>query len=340
MLEPSFHALYKQGRFRKSGADRLSQEGMQQIERFAVAMLAFVLKHDPEFRKSFLNQVCDCHCADSTDPVSFLVELETAGCGDLILRKEDNSKVYALEFKVGANLEKEKQDPRNPEFFTTGYGKNIKAQFGPNSSYIVVQNDRSDFSSVSKMEPSCIGKSWSDIYACIQNNNKPLIHDLFQSLGALGITEFMRMNTKDLTLGHVALDAAKLHALLETVAKVEGFKSCDVESQLQPNNRGYYVRCFSAGARQSSWHRLIQPENKRLGSFGYTNYGEPALEVWIECGTRKAAETIRSLLKDRFPDDEVYNDPENHAWIVRMAKKSQGDQEWFISVFDSLVPRI
>jgi hypothetical protein len=337
MLEPSLYALYKQGRFRKSGLDPQTEEGMKQVERFAVAMLGFALKHDLSFRKSFLLQVCNCQCGDAIDPTLFLIELEVAGCGDLILRKEDNSEVYALEFKVGADLQDHNQNPSKLQFFTSGYGKNIRAKYGPNSTYIVVQNERSDFGKIPEKEPSCIGKSWADIYSCPHGDL--LICDLFQSFGALGITEFMRMNTKGLSLGRAALDAAKLHTLLEAVAKVEGFKSEDVEAQLQPNDQSYYVKWFSAaGARQSKWNTLIQPKNKRLGSFGYTNYGGPALEVWFECGTREAADKTLRLLKDRFPNDEVGNDPENHTWIVR-AKESLDDQEWFISVFDSLVHR-
>ena len=337
MLKPSFHALYKQGRFRKSGLDMLTDEGMQQVERFAVAMLALALKHDVPFRKCFLLRVCNCPCED---PTLFSIELEVTGCGDLVLRNEDNSKVYVIEFKIWADLQ-DNQDPRKPQFFTTdsGYGKNIKAKYGPDSTYIVVQNDRPDFSSASEKEPACIGKSWADIYACPYD--APLIEDLFQSFGTLGITEFMRMNTKHFSLGNAALGAVKLHNLLEAVANVEGFKSDGVESQLQPNEQGFYVKWFSAGARQSSWNDLIQSKNKRLGSFGYTDYGKPSLEVWIECGTPEAAEVILHRLQEQkfFPDDEVGSDLDNHVWFVRRAKDSQDDQEWFISVFDSLVPR-
>ena len=57
MLTPSLYALYKQGRFRKREFDDTDQ-GMQQKERFAVAMLALILTHDLEFRMDFLREVC------------------------------------------------------------------------------------------------------------------------------------------------------------------------------------------------------------------------------------------------------------------------------------------
>jgi hypothetical protein len=95
MLKPSLYALYKQGRFRRSGSEE--KEAQEQKERFAVAMLAFVREHDLEFRKDFLEQVCERTHAD--DAKDFRVELEIPNCGDLVLRKRDNSEGCAFEIK-------------------------------------------------------------------------------------------------------------------------------------------------------------------------------------------------------------------------------------------------
>ena len=57
---PSFYRLYKQGRFRGhalTGADRY--EAIEQKERFAVAILAFVLQYDEEFQKTFVQRICN-----------------------------------------------------------------------------------------------------------------------------------------------------------------------------------------------------------------------------------------------------------------------------------------
>src|SRR5437899_12644945 len=116
MFNPSLYALYKQGRFRKPGFESTT-EGMRQVERFAVAMLAFALQHEPGFKKEFLQRVCERIHTEGEE--NFLVELEVAGCGDLVLRKEDGSEAYTFEFKVDSPVQKQNQDPRNREFFTS-----------------------------------------------------------------------------------------------------------------------------------------------------------------------------------------------------------------------------
>src|SRR5713226_2253096 len=138
MFQPSFHALYKQGRFRKPGLESTT-EGMQQVERFAVAMLAFALQYEPKFQREFLRRVCDRSHTESDE--KFLIQLEVARCGDLVLLKEDSSEAYALEFKVESPIQERNQDPRNQEFFTTGYGAGIKRKSWSKSTYILVQNE-------------------------------------------------------------------------------------------------------------------------------------------------------------------------------------------------------
>jgi hypothetical protein len=90
------------------------------------AMLAFVLEHDLEFRKDFLEQVCERTHAD--DAKDFRVELEIPNCGDLVLRKRDNSEGCAFEIKVGAPVQDWNQNPRKRRFFTSGYGYGIRQQ--------------------------------------------------------------------------------------------------------------------------------------------------------------------------------------------------------------------
>src|SRR5437763_8932150 len=102
MLTPSLYALYKQGRFRRAGLEG-TDEGMRQVERFAVAMLAFALQHDPEFRKDFLKRVCLQNRGDGAE--EFKLELEVAGCGDLVVQKKDDSEAYAFEFKIESRLQ-------------------------------------------------------------------------------------------------------------------------------------------------------------------------------------------------------------------------------------------
>jgi len=130
----------------------------------------------------------------SHDVDEFLVELEVFGCGDLIVRKVDDSEVSALEFKVAAKLQ-DNQNPFKLEFFARGgYGANIKKAYPMERTYIVVRNEREVFGDFSHKGMRCIGKSWRDVYDC--SHGAPLINDLFESFVALEIPVFIHMKTK------------------------------------------------------------------------------------------------------------------------------------------------
>ena len=138
MLQPSLHALYKQGRFRRT-LPAESDEGMRQVERFAVAMLGFVLHHDSEFRKCFLREICKCD--DESELASYVCGLEIPNCGDLVLRKRDDSRAYVFECKVDAPIQDWNQDPNREEFFTTGYGKGMCARWPRGSTFFLLRNE-------------------------------------------------------------------------------------------------------------------------------------------------------------------------------------------------------
>lgn len=332
MLEPSFYALYKQGRFRKRGLT--DEEGMQQVERFAVAMLGFALKYDLVFRQSFLQTICEC--PDVEDPAAFDIEIEVAKCGDLVLVRNKSLGAYALEFKVGAKLQEHNQSPKNPDFFTMGYGAGIKSRYGVASTYIVVQNERADFSNLGNSVPRCLAKSWHDVYSCQYNN--PIILDLFKSFGALGIADFIHMNTKHLKLGSTALYALKLYELLQAVAAKMEFKKSWIDAELEPHGKSGYIGLdFSSSS--PDWIQLIHPV-KSLGWFGYSDSEEGArLDMWFYCGSAAVAKEIQKRLEKRFPNARTSIDPKNNVCISLDAEKSTDDQEWFVLVFDTLVNR-
>ena len=301
------------------------------MERFAVAMLGFALHYDLDFRRNFLRVVCGC--GKDVDPKLFKIEIEVAGCGDLILRTENNSEVYALEFKVGADLQDHNQSPRNREFFITGYGAGISRKYGKNSIYIVVQNERDD-----SFPPRCVSRSWNDVFKC--PHDKSMIHDLFKSFGSLGIPEFIHMNTKHLTLGPTSLDALKLYELLQAVAGTIKFKRASIDAELEPNGKGGYIGLnIPAASASEKWKRLVQPD-RSLGWFGYSHSDESStLDVWFYCGKPEAAKQVSNVLKKRFPNAKTTTDAKNNVWLSFPANKSADDQEWFVSVFDSLVSR-
>ncbi|MGH8163310.1 MAG: hypothetical protein ACREP1_03130, partial [Rhodanobacteraceae bacterium] len=132
---PSLYTLYKQGRFREHGAVADSLAQMEQVERFAVAMLGYVLGHDAPFLKKFLEEVCELPGAIADQ--SAKIKIEITGCGDLGIVDGDQA-VY-LEFKVKAPLEPH-QDPRQEKEFWRegGYGSHIQERRHQNVTFVVV----------------------------------------------------------------------------------------------------------------------------------------------------------------------------------------------------------
>lgn len=55
--QPSFAALYRQSRYSRADDDPQQATRQNRRELFAVASVAFVMKHDPAFRQVFLKQV-------------------------------------------------------------------------------------------------------------------------------------------------------------------------------------------------------------------------------------------------------------------------------------------
>ncbi len=346
MFKPSFYGLYKQGRFRTPGSEG-TKEAKRQVERFAVATLAFALQHQVEFRKDFLKRVCQRNRGD--DAEQFKLELEVAGCGDFVVRKKDHSEAYAFEFKVESPLQSH-QDPRDPEFFASGYGHGIRQQPWVKSTYILIQNEPLDLNNVTESVPNCRGDSWRSISKC--SYETLLITDLFESFGSLGIPAFIHMNTKNISLGHgdSTLDAVKLYQLLHAVAGSIGSKP-KFEVDFGEDKKGGYIGMnFVPTAKSNEWQRLVQADDDVIGWFGYSQdkkTNRSTLDVWFYCGKRSAAAAakIRSQLPKNFRQPklppEVKNRPEekNYVWISLPAKDSADNQEWFISVFDSLIER-
>jgi hypothetical protein len=313
-----------------------TKEGIQQVERFAVAMLALALKLEPKFLREFLQRMCDRSSVEKEE--RFLIELEMAGCGDLIIRKEDDSEAYVLEFKVGSPIQTHNQDPKVPEFFTNGYGAGIKKKPWMKSTYILVQNKPA----VLKIDAAetwlnCLGKSWHDVYRC--SHDHPLIRDLFESFGSLGIPEFIHMNTKNMSLGHGAatLEVVKLHELLKAVAGYFGSKTSKFDVKLDSDN-SYIGMNFSPNDSTEEWQKLIKPKGC-IGWFGYQYENQkPTLDVWFYCGNKDAAKCIQAILAKHFPREVQPPDMDNNVRVSLLAENSQDNQEWFISVFESLVP--
>ena len=331
---PSFYTLYKQGRFRRRAVTEADlHEAIEQKERFAVAILAFVLQYDEEFgsgsklthyqefQKTFVEKICN---VTSTERIAIFVEID--GCGDLELRIGKQS--YFFEFKLGDpnDVLKEKRKKENlneEEIFLRegGYGYGIQQRCltcGTAGNYIVLGSKRFD---VKRNSPSlvCFSKTWSDIYDC--DGKSDLAKDLFRSLGSLKIEPFTHMITKEYRVAKSATDAAKLHAVLEEVAKIFDFKGFKWE--VEPDGSGIGIN-FS-----------------KKGLNGWCGYGYESTKpaICFYCKDTKGAKSIESRLRKKFPNSKSLRIDSGTVPEITQEDDSLTDQDWFDSVFESIFLR-
>ena len=144
--EPSFSYLYRRSRyFRDDNETSGSRQNRREV--FAVAAVAFTLKHDPRFCRHFFRVVCGF--PDWPDQPPPKIELQPHDHSDLAIKDSLNASLVIVEFKMGANLE-EKQNPKYQKVFfgAGGYGNLILDEHDyrdfSRKTYIVL-NDLKDF---------------------------------------------------------------------------------------------------------------------------------------------------------------------------------------------------
>jgi hypothetical protein len=326
-MTPSFYALYRQGRFRKGGELGCCEEGMHQVERFAVAMVAFALEHDHDFCRAFCQNVCEIEFMGDIPAVT--LEVEVDGMGDLGVQIGNHW--FFVEFKVEAPLDL-KQDPTKEEFRRFGgYGRNIEDRYGRSGTYILLQQRWKDLHG-KESEPRCLSKTWGHVRACYDNST--LVIDLFKSLGSLKVDEFIYMNTANLNLGKSALDACKLENLLDAVEFQAFQRKSKTRAELQPGaSEGAIGRYFRSN--DARWATLLQSPDRHLGWFGYENED---LSIWLDCGDKEKAEKLAHSLSAKFGETAVVKrESDLNVSIKLPAQKSSGDQEWFLDVFQHIL---
>ena len=192
-MKPSLYALFRRSKYAKGleveGDDEQSvQRRHLQTERFAVAAIAFCLKHDEEFLRHFLAKVCDEPAANGP----FEMFIEDHSWGDLVLVAADHSLVLVVECKIKADLE-DHQNPAHDSrmFWSEGYGKQILEHYGTAQpiKYIVLGYPLQLVQLPPKrIEIVCLQKFWTDLRIGFPTTR--LCEDLKLTLAALHVTTF------------------------------------------------------------------------------------------------------------------------------------------------------
>ncbi len=145
-MKPSFFSLFKRGRYLSAREDeddsKAATKPREERERFAVAALAFCLRHDEGFRRHFWERICRVPSDPAQMPpiTADDVAIEPQAWADLALRSEIATQDYqwVVEAKAGASLQP-KQNPASPEFLEPGgYGALLAAHKPTRLRYIVL----------------------------------------------------------------------------------------------------------------------------------------------------------------------------------------------------------
>lgn len=367
---PSFSALFRRSRYGgvfPDGADEDDPEAQtrfKQSERFAVAAVAFCIKHIPTFRRAFIEDVL-CGKASCSAVEAWTVRVEPDEWADLLLEPSDpDEPIFIVEFKIHAFLQ-DHQNPGKPDFLTTeGYGVVAKKHLDHRPVHYFVIDQSDSLFAWDKSQPlgiKCRHLKWAQIADAWKHRRvdapqweSAIIEDLFESLGKIGIYAFRHMKTDKLKVTASLVDAAEAGQILTHVVEMIPVQRgrWDLATQHEsPESWSFGVNVHATSGTRAELppahlllRNMIQPSTRDLLWFGYENGTvDQALirSVWFYCGNPIAAEQLQNQLFD-LPQSTylVSRDKDVQGWysvVVRgVNSASESDSDWFLSVFHHL----
>jgi len=359
--EPSFFSLFKRGRYYRApgsfvddddaaSSTQLRPERLE-LERFTAAALAFCFKHDPMFRQHFWERVFQLQ-GDPATPISPTIEVEPDDWADLLIRSNGNGKrlVHVVECKVGAELG-DHQNPNHPSFASDGgYAAALIAHEGALAELrYVVLGYKSDLLLPARhptLPIQLAQRQWSNVEEGAPSS--PLIVDLFDSLGELGVGTFRMRKTKTLKISGGLQSVGNAWVVLkDTISNLNLVnKSCSVEAGTISDAEsclGCYV-CRLSPAKQSPGPHLklqtvTQSQGEFLSWFGYVSKSDGAVQraVWLYCGDESRAIWMIAALKPMYPHVHLDSDNDQSCVVIDDADApSLNDLDWFSAILKTV----
>ena len=241
--EPSFYRLFRRGHYVHAPVAQLDDEAelegqnkeRQEKERFAVASLAFCLRHDRNFRREFWERICRVP-DDPTEMPPIEAEgilLEPPRWADLRLVSDKGGArfVWVVEVKAGSPLEP-KQNPTRPEFTTpsVGYGAQFKEEegkLGTRMRYIILGANPVQAISKGQTELGIAvqARLWNDLQGMKRDR---IVGDFFELLAELQINPFfmdkVKEKVKDITVASGLDRACEAYLVLDAVCNQHEIK--------------------------------------------------------------------------------------------------------------------
>jgi hypothetical protein len=322
-----FLTLFNRGRYvtsrsiaQKEASSKDRQYKHEERERFAVAAIAFCIKHHLPFRRHFLKVIANREHTDVNE-----VDVEPRPWGDLVLQGND---VVVLEFKLKALLA-EHQDPNKTRFASSGYGYQMRKEYGARRKILYVVIGKDVPAGRTKNGIPYRGLPWS-AFLIKSRKESPVEHDLFDCLAVLGVSIFVGRHMKKKTLTHEAAGAMEVYRLLKNAAG-------DIATGAANSGPDYIGLDLLATRTASSYlHKklvtVVGPRGRRLGWIGYEKLDELCLSVWFYSPPQR-----NKQLKDRVEGEGLgrvvedggsvgVNQPatkvrDHEAWITRVLKR-------------------
>ena len=142
--------------------------------------------------------------------------------------------------------------------------------------------------------------------------------------------------TQKMHLIPFAIDACRISALLECVAKQSGVSpKTEDDTYLSTLKEGYVGRYFVRKGASDKWIRFVGGENPALSWFGYGAYAKGSVNVGFYCGADRVMKVKETLEQIKAQGDKVAVD-EDYVWIESNGESSEGDQEWFIQTYSRI----
>jgi len=326
-----------------------------EAERFAVAAIAFALKHDSSFRRQFWERVCWVK-GDPPLCKSPEILLEPAHWADLLIINLTKAGRYAyvIECKIRAGL----GDAQNP----------AKRAFGGQSGYgsLFCNDERT---ARCRLRFCVLGRSDLDLrrplwhlpvkvqqkeWQQIRDDSQltPLTEDLFQTLGMLGVQAFPAVGFKPMkvNLNLVSSQTEKLVKVLCEVRRRIGWEEGTTSPPWLGIGEGEDGRWWIGVSIKKARHpaskeltQIVMPPERMLAEFGYHQTDErhraAQLEVWLYCGNKRRQTIVAARLRTRVAGAHVKQERDGNWFNVIVSTREHkfaGDSDWFVKVFDAI----
>lgn len=336
--EPSFYTLFRRSRYARGESDDHTVGSRQnRRELYAVAAVAFAIKHDDSFRCHFLSAVCGI-APHSNDALTLAVQ--PFDHSDFSMKDAGGVWLVVVEFKIGAALEDKQNPAKTQAFFAVdGYGTLIlgepEYQVFTRRLYVVM-DDTKHFDDATKHGIECKSRTWVELASGIESG---LWSDLLHSLGDLGIAAFQLGKLKNMNNASYTRQAVAMHQTLVAIAsKLKVRSSGKMDINMEGDN-AWYGREFTLDRLMNHIYLRALAGSDSRGWFGYQARADQwELAVWLYCESEEAARRTRDYIEPMLKQNllgRLSCNGKDVTFVSEMVSHI-GDAEWFEAVFKAL----